>query len=626
MKQLSHLLMTVILVASCGDASRASAKGEPQDLMADGSVIATPNLGELLVQVVSPISSTPILPSTYPLPGQKSLDLRVTACRGEFEPTSFVLRAQSHDMNEVTLTATDLHSVNRNAVISSTHVDLKIVKPWFQSYYAWNEMGIGKSDPPDFRQRLVPELLLKDDALVRIDMSAEQNFVRLDRGNPVYEWVNQKKLAVPKQVLPTMHEFPIKDTKTFQPFALPRSTSKQVWATIFVPMDTPPGQYSGDIEVRSNGALQGTIKIEVKVHSFELAESNITHSIYYRAVLDDARASVGSEYRNAQQLREELKNLLNHGVRNPTMYQPFLSGKGHLREALQLRQALGMNNVPLYYLGVQTTASSLGTDSIQAEKKLRTVFSQVKEIARDYRFPSVYIYGKDEAKGGELLAQRKLWDIIHGMGGKVFVAGFTDSFELVGDSLDLLVHAHQPSAHEATKWQGSGHKIFNYANPQSGPENPFLFRLNYGIVLWANGYDGAMPYAYQHCFGSCWNDIDHPKYRDHNLTYPTADGVIDTLAWEGFREAVDDVRYLTTLENLLSSVSTNTTPAVDQGRVFLSTLKTTVLSKQTHSGKYNVNMDMDLDAVRDQLIGHIETITNERKGQLPDDERRVSSR
>ena len=612
MKQLSHLLMTVILVASCGDASRASAKGEPQDLVADGSVIATPNLGDLLVHVVSPITGTKILPSTYPLPGKKSFSLRVTASRGEFEPTSFVLRAQSHDMTGVTLTATDLHSVNSTAVISSTHVDIKIVKSWFQSYYAWNEMGIGKSDPADFRQQLVPELLLKDDALVRVDMSDERNFVRLEKGSPVYEWINQKKMAASKQVLPTMQEFPFKDAKTLQPFALPRSTSKQVWATIFVPLDTPPGEYSGDIEVRANGALQGTIKINLKVHSFELAESKITHSIYYRAVLDDARASVGSEYRNAAQMREELQNLLNHGVRNPTMYQPFLSDRGLLREALLLRQDLGMNNGPLYYLGIQTTASSLGHDSTQAEIKLRSVFPQVNGIARAYGFTSVYIYGKDEAQGAELVAQRRLWDIVHGLGGKVFVAGYTDSFELVGDSLDLLVHAHQPSVHEATKWQGSGHKIFNYDNPQAGPENPFLFRLNYGIVLWANGYHGAMPYAYQHCFGSCWNDIDHPKYRDYNLTYPTADGVIDTLAWEGFREAADDVRYLTTIEKLLSTVSTNTTAAADQARAFLSTLKTSVLSKQTHSGKYNVNMDIDLDAVRDQIVGHIETITNER--------------
>ena len=598
-RQLSSLLLTVVVLAACGDVSRA----------ADLELLENNIGGNLLVHVVHPITSTKILPSTYPLPGEKSLDLNVTACRGEFEPASFVLRAQSKDMAGVTLTATDLRSVNSSAVISSDHVDIKIVKPWFQSYYAWNEMG--KSDPSDFRQTLVPELLLKDDALVTVDMSAERNFVRLEHDSPVYEWINQKKLAASKQVLPTMQEFPVKDAKTMQPFGLPRSQSKQVWVTIFVPPTTPPGEYSGNIEVRENGLLQGTIKIKLKVHSFELAESKIAHSIYYRAVLDDAKASVGSEYRSAEQMREELQDLLDHGVRNPTMYQPHTSQEG-LRAALQLRQDLGMNKGPLYYLGAQTTASFLGTDSTQAEKKLRTVISQIDGIARSYGFTSVYTYGADEAQGAALVGQRRLWDIVHSLGGKVLVAGYTGSFELVGDSLDLLVHAHQPSAQEAAKWQGRGRKIFNYNNPQTSLENPFLFRLNYGIVLWANGYDGAMPYAYQHCFGACWNDLDHPKYRDHNLTYPTADGVIDTLAWEGFREGADDVRYVTTLEKLLSHASTNTTAAADHARSFLRTLKLTVLSKQTHSGKYNVQMDIDLDAVRDQVVGHIDAIMHER--------------
>lgn len=608
MKQLAHLSMALVIVASCSGALRASAVAATEGLIIDGPLAAAPNLGDLLVHVVSPTTSTKILPSTYPLPGQKVLTLQVAACRGEFEPVSFVLRAQRADMTGVMLTARDLRGVNSSAVIASTHVDIKVVKPWFQSYYAWNE--IGKSDPEDFRQTLVPELLLKDDALVTADINTEQNFVRLERGRSVYEWINQKRLAASKQVLPTMQEFPIRDTKTLQPFKLPLGMSKQVWATIFVPPQTPPGEYLGDIEVRGNGELQGTITIKLKVHSFELAESKITHSMYYRAVLDNEKASVGSEYRNAAQMREELQNLLDHGVRNPTMYQPHFSQEG-LREALQLRRDLGMNKGPLYYLGAQTTASFLGSGA-KAEAKLRTVFSQIDGIARAYGFTSVYIYGADEAQGAALVAQRRLWNIVHGLGGRVLVAGYTGSFELVGDSLDLLVHAQQPSAQEAKKWTGSAHKIFNYANPQSGPENPFLFRLNYGLVLWANNYDGAMPYAYQHCFGACWNDMDHPKYRDHNLTYSTVDGVIDTLAWEGFREAVDDVRYLTTLERLLENPSTDTAAAADLARSFLHTLKLTVVSKQTHSGKYNVQMDIDLDAVRAQIVGHIDAITHER--------------
>jgi hypothetical protein len=56
-----------------------------------------------------------------------------------------------------------------------------------------------------------------------------------------------------------------------------------------------------------------------------------------------------------------------------------------------------------------------------------------------------------------------------------------------------------------------------------------------------------MPYAYQHGFGNIWNDFDHPEFRDHVFAYPTTNGLVSTVQWEGFRSAVDDVRYLSTL-------------------------------------------------------------------------------
>ena len=63
--------------------------------------------------------------------------------------------------------------------------------------------------------------------------------------------------------------------------------------------------------------------------------------------------------------------------------------------------------------------------------------------------------------------------------------------------------------------------------------------------MWNAGYDGAMNFAYQHAYGpSIWNDFDSASthYRDHVFAYPTTDGVIDTIEWEGWREGVDDTR------------------------------------------------------------------------------------
>jgi hypothetical protein len=120
-----------------------------------------------------------------------------------------------------------------------------------------------------------------------------------------------------------------------------------------------------------------------------------------------------------------------------------------------------------------------------------------------------YIYGIDEAKDEKLLSQRKAWEAVHQAGGKVFVAGYTEHCEKVGDLLDVLVHAGVPSAEEARKWHSVGHKILSYANPQAGVEDPELYRRNYGLLLWKAEYDGAMTYAYQHCDGNIYNDFDH---------------------------------------------------------------------------------------------------------------------
>lgn len=117
----------------------------------------------------------------------------------------------------------------------------------------------------------------------------------------------------------------------------------------------------------------------------------------------------------------------------------------------------------------------------------------------------------------------------------------------MGGLLDLAIFSGPPRPEEAENYHRIGHQIFCYGNPQVGVEQPETYRRNFGLLLWKAGYDGAMDYAYQHSFGHGWNDFDHPACRDHNFAYPTVDGVIDTIEWEGFREGVDDVRYITTL-------------------------------------------------------------------------------
>lgn len=177
----------------------------------------------------------------------------------------------------------------------------------------------------------------------------------------------------------------------------------------------------------------------------------------------------------------------------------------------------------------------------------------------------------------------------------MFVAGYVGSnFQAMGDIQDLLICAGYPSKREADKWHSRGHKIWRYANPQGGVENPEINRRNFGLLLWKHRYDGAATWTYLSTAGHTWNDFDNPRGRDYNFVYPTMDGVIDTVQWEGYREGVDDIRYVTTLEDAIRKAEASGDPK----RV----------NAASTAERYLEELDVEsreLDTVRLEMIQHI---------------------
>jgi hypothetical protein len=89
-----------------------------------------------------------------------------------------------------------------------------------------------------------------------------------------------------------------------------------------------------------------------------------------------------------------------------------------------------------------------------------------------------------------------------------------------------------------------------------------------------------------------WNDYSIGHYRQHNFVYPTVDGVIDTVQWEGYREGIDDLRYLGTLRQAIAAGQAAGGKASAEAR-----------SAQAYLDQLNVTGD--LYAVRDNLIRRI---------------------
>jgi hypothetical protein len=495
-----------------------------------------------------------------------SNEIAVSGSPGEYLSASFVV----HTVDGISGVTAAISDLIGPTTIDNSAVNLRVVKVWYQA-------GVEMTDIT--HKQLTPELLLKDDSLVQIQ--GADNYVKYTDGTlHLVSGATQ-----PEGDTPTVTQMPIQDASSLQPVDIPPGTNKQFWITLQIPSDAVVGNYSGTITLNHD---LGMIDLSLTVLPINLQTPYLTYSIYYTGVLDSSRpnGTISNDNKSKTQLESELTDLVDHGVINPTSYQPF--DQNLLGQVLSLRNSLGLAHQPLYYLGLQPW----GYESIDQVKS-------VIAFASRYGVPSVYFYGSDEAAKNELAAQRVSWTNIRNAGGKIFVAGHPGigsdpgNFATMGDIQDLEIsHENPPTTVEAAKWHSVGHQIFSYGNPQCGEELPETYRLNYGLLLWQRDYDGAMDFAYQYGFSNIWNDFDSADYRDEVMAYPTMKGVIDTIQWEGFRQGVNDVRYLTTLLDAIKQARASGKDTSD-AETYLAKLKSLDLST------------LDLDLVRNTMISYI---------------------
>lgn len=514
--------------------------------------------------VIPPISDTKVLPSSPISHNYISNQISIAASPGEYESASFVIQSQQ-DIPSLLIQPTDL--VGTTGILPSGNIDIRVVKSWYQGAY---DLDVGYHGV-----YLTPELLLKDDSLVKVEGTAwdnpgGNNYLKLTSGK--YVLISQRNDTEYGPAVIPLTERPIRDAPALQPANIHKGLNKQFWITVKVPDTAKAGTYNAEIRLLTGPRLIGRLQLKLQVLPIQLARPYLTYSIYYRGQLKDA-GSISSEEKDQTQFTAEMNDLFSHGISNPTVYTA--DSLSRLEDILSIRDSIGLSNQPLFFL------DSPEIYDVQS----------FNNLVHSFGITEIYLYGVDEGSAEENIAAI---DAIHDRGYKAFVAiNNSTAAASVASSLDILVRSGAPNASLAATYHNYGHKVFSYANPQVGPEYPRTFRLNYGLLLWQKDYDGAMDYAYQHSYGDIWNDFDSAEdYRDHVFAYPTMNGVIGTVQWEGYREGVDDVRYLTTLRNTIQTAKAagKDTSAAE---AWLADLKASDLAAQ------------NLDAIRAQMVNYL---------------------
>lgn len=544
------------------------------------------------VPAMSPVMR---LPDAYPSDGKYAAEVGMVMAQDEYEPASFVLYPFANQQ-QVQLAVGELKNA-AGVVFPAGQLDLKVVKVWYQNGNAWYSYF------QDAGLELVPELLLHDENLVRVDTAQRANYARVGQGQDArHVWISApRKIDVPFD----HYAAGFQDAKTLQPVALHAGEFKQFVLTARTTTATSPGLYRGFISVTSPGQAPRQIPVAVRVLPFQLPHPKANYDVDkdFVVTMMGAWPKIDAAHPAFKPTLANLRahNILNLGPAvNPAT--PEAQAAAHvaaMKEAGFRTDYIINGNLP--WQGAHD-GTPLKHDELRAFKRSAQAWKALYQ--KHFGHNNAAISLGDEQGAPWVMKTRPAWRILHEEGLKSDLAGHEHIFVKGGHMLDNHATAGSPGeGHKAETWRAVGHgRVGFYANQHTGSENPAFVRRQHGLLGYLSNFD--MVNNYEFAYGP-WNDLATELYKPMTLAYPTSQGLVDTLAWEGFREGIDDIRYATRLRQLArEAIASGNLDRVYAGR---------------QVSQWFILMDgqaVDLDRVRLEMIekiAHLTSLANQGK-------------
>ncbi len=395
----------------------------------------------------------------------------------------------------------------------------RLVKSWYQSAQRMYRVKPGQT------KQFVPELLLHDDNLVQVD---HQRHVNLVRTHPT-----------------------IRDAESIVPFTIQACTNKQIWVTVKLPDNISSGHYTGTISIAMNLdgiRIHDNVDLDVEVLPIHLVKPEYTVGVWYLGWLTNPKnASFTARSKTRRQMKEEFLDMKEHGVDTVGLDHSYKSAKGikhafeNYREPAQMLLDSGYSNDKLVYVDWKVLESA---SPDRYKKKINVLASLSKSLG----YKRLWIYNQDEKNYNKLISQRHTFETAHAFDAYNIVAVTRANIaQRLKGLLEIAIIKHTTPENVISSLKAGGTTPLAYGPPHSGEERATTIRATYGFRMAGKGFKGVFSYAYQS--GNCWDDWakwGKQKYRPTVMAYPTEDKPIPTLQWEGWREAVDDLRYLAT--------------------------------------------------------------------------------
>ena len=529
-------------IAALTNANRADGIKQPFETVYNSADASLPDAALAAKEPVSFFQRAPferVYPGDLPSADEVSDALGYRAAANDTESLFFNIYSQI-DVDDVSITISDLKDAYGNTIVSAQDMQLMVVKNWWQ-----RTESVYVTAP--FIPVFVPELLMYDD---RYNFKYDD----YDAGTEAsHSWDDLPDFPAP------VSASVITELKAY--------ASKQFMLNVRIPDMAASGNYTATATVTGDG-LPGsrTLTLSIDVQNIALPKADKDFIIYHRAQYlgKPDELTLHDYVSDRNYYLAELQDIFDHGFNG-------ISAAGTDHDYI-------------------TDIKSIGFDGKVIMK--HTAADPLTITALRNAFGEAWFYGRDEPENNTLLdKQMRRSSDIHATGGKVTTAiylpwadclsephdlrpdpdnggllkdfcpytgsqPFAASAALDMENLNVYISAGTTQQYFDGLLNGTSTKdsIAQTYYWQSRAEDARVNRYFAGIHLFLTGMDGIWPYVYIHNDDTDpYDDLDAPtgnKERERGLVYPTRQGPMSTIEWEAMREGIDDYRYLQLWQSL----------------------------------------------------------------------------
>ena len=397
-----------------------------------------------------------------------------------------------------------------------------------------------------------------------------------------------------------------------QPVDVPAGTFREYHSIVHVPEDVTPGQYVGTVRLTEEGKEAVELPLTFDVLPIKLlALEHKAHGVYYRFPrMDEDWSGIEAELAD---IRAHGGTMLkaNLGIDYEMVNQDVRPSYDRLRRGLALLRKHGFHGPLPVSTGCEHAARLLAYDpgndmgdqrAIERFRRIiKTAMEGLAELSKEYPEFELMATHMDEIFGRDRLERyTRLTEAVRQVPSlRVYITLHNDPKRDVTDMMrqvDPYVDVRCYNGHCMDNWIRAGHTFDELSRDLAASDDEAWIyhnirgsfymaewtRLVNGYYLWISPLRVHVPWMYYSFKGSPFDATDGPRLRGGDFAYAAPDPddpkrMVPTRHWEAFREGIDDLRYLTTLETLAERQ--RGTPASDDALAWLAELRQTITPK-----------------------------------------------